>query len=150
MEGIDVQDRSKNPKQTALILWMAGSSADVDQWIGAGVIPLTAWAPPWKGRYVGFRDSPIRAAERHRERCRKEDKPFTKEDTRLLEIRLDIEAYVRMSTEKIDERGRGWVTRLHYETYPESPEDSGVWYYFGKSFDLSASGVSYFGPMKIW
>ena len=111
--------------------------------------PPYRMGPPWKGRYVGFRYSPIRAAERHRGRCCKEDKPFTKEDTRLLEIRLDIEAYVRMSTEKIDERGRGWVTRLHYETYPRSREDWGVWYYFGMPFDLLASGVSVFGPKKI-
>ena len=113
------------------------------------MIPITGWTSPQKGRYVGFRDSPERAAERHKERCRKEDKPFTKDDIRLLEIRLDKEAYVRMSTEKIDERGRGWVTRLHYETYPKSPEDWGVWYYFGKSFDLLASGVSVFRASVI-
>ena len=99
---------------------------------------------------LASRDSPLRTAERHQLRCRTENKPFTKEDIRLLEIRLDSGAYVGTSTEKTDELGRGWITRLHYETYPESPEDSGVWYYFGKSFDLSASGVSYFGPMKIW
>ena len=66
-----------------------------------------------------------------------------------MEIRLDFEAYVRMSTDKINEPGRGWVTRLHYETYPRSGEDWGVWYYFGTPFDLLASGVSVFGPTKM-
>ena len=150
LKGINVQDRPENRKQTALILWMAGSSADVELWIRNGVIPITSWTSPQKGRCVSFRDSPLRAAERHQLRCRTENKPFSKEEIRLLEIRLDSEAYVMMSTEKIIELGCGWVTRLRYETYPESPEDRGVWYYFGKSFDLSASGVSYFGPMKIW
>ena len=89
MEGIDVQDRPENPRQTALTLWMAGSSADVGRWIQEGSIPLTEWAAPQKGSYVGFRDTPDRAAERHKQRCSKEGKPFDKEDTRFLEIRLD-------------------------------------------------------------
>ena len=96
---------------------------------------------------MGFRDSSGRAAERHQQRCRKEGKPFAKEDIRLLEVRLDKEAFARMGTEKLKEPGRGWVTRLHYETYPDSSEDAedwGVWYYFGEPFDLLASGVSVF------
>ena len=144
MEDIDVQDRSENPEQKALSLWIAGSKADVDQWMSAGRIPITEWAPRHKGSYVGFRDSSGRAAERHQQRCRKEGKPFAKEDIRLLEVRLDKEAFARMGTEKLNEPGRGWVTRLHFETYPNSSEDWGVWYYFGESFDLLASGVSVF------
>ena len=59
----------------------------------------------------------------------------------MLERCLDSEAYIRMSTEKFDELGRGWVTRSHYVTYPKTTEDWGVWYYLGQPFDLIASGV---------
>ena len=84
------------------------------------------------------------AAERHQQRRRKEGKPFAKEDIRLLEVQLDKEVFARMGTEKLNEPGCGWATRLHFETYPNSSEDWGVWYYFGESFDLLASGVSVF------
>ena len=114
MEDIDVQDPPENPKQTALTLWMAGSSADVEQWIRDGAIPITGWASPQKGRYVGFRDSPDRAAERHKERCSKERKPFSKEDMLFLDIHLEDEAYVKMSTNKSNEPRRGWAMGLHY------------------------------------
>ena len=86
MEDIDVQDPPVNPKQTPLTLWMAGSSEEVGRWIQEGAIPITEGASPQKGRYVGFRDSPDRAAERHKERCSKERKPFSKEDMRFLAI----------------------------------------------------------------
>ena len=42
----------------------------------------------------------------------------------MLERCLDSEAYIRMSTEKFDELGRGWVTRSHYVTYLKTTE---VW-----------------------
>ena len=114
MEAIDVQDRSENPEQTALTLWIAGSSADVDQWISEGRIPITEWAPPQKGSYVGFRDSSGRAAERHQQRCRKEGKPFAKEDIRLLEVHLEKEAFARMDIRKLNEPEQGWATRLPF------------------------------------
>ena len=145
MEGIDVQDRSENPEQKALSLWIAGSKADVDQWMSAGRIPITEWAPQHKGSYVGFRDSSGRAAERHQQRCLKEGKSFAKEDILVLEVHLDKEVYARMGTEKLKVPGRGWVTRLHYETYldsSEGAEDWGVWYYFGGPFNLWVSGVN--------
>ena len=139
MEDVEVQDP---PTKTALTLWMAGSTAEVGQWIQEGSLPLTEWAAPEKGSYVGFRDTADRAAERHKQRCIKEGKTFDKNDMRLLEIWLDVEAYVKMSTDKIKEPGPGWVMRLHYESFPRSGFDWGVWYYVGKPFDLYANGVS--------
>ena len=139
MEDVEVQDP---PTKTALTLWMAGSTADVGQWIQEGSLPLTEWAAPQKGSYVGFRDTADRAAERYKQRCITEGKKFDKNDMRLLEIWLDFEAYVKMSTDKIKEPGPGWVMRLHYETFPRSGFDWGVWYYVGKPFDLCANGVS--------
>ena len=61
---------------------------------------------------------------------------------RLLEIWLDVVAYVKMSTDKIKELGPGWVMRLHCESLPRSWFDWGVWYYVGKLLDLCVSGVS--------
>ena len=139
MEVVEVQDP---PTKTALTLWMAGSTAEVGQWIQEGSLPLTEWAAPEKGSYVGFRDTADRAAERYKQRCITEGKKFDKNDMRLLEIWLDFEAYVKMSTDKIKEPGPGWVMRLHYESFRKSPFDWGVWYYVGKPFDLYASGVS--------
>ena len=98
MEGVEVQDPAESPTQTALTLWMAGSSEDVGRWVQQGSIPLTECAAPCKGSYVGLRDTADHAAERHKQRCSKEGKPFDKKDTRLLEIRLDSEAYVRKIT----------------------------------------------------
>ena len=139
MEVVEVQDP---PTKTALTLWMAGSTAEVGQWIQEGSLPLTEWAAPEKGSYAGFRDTANRAAERHKQRCIKEGKKFDKIDMRLLEIWLDVVAYVKMSTDKIKELGPGWVMRLHYESFPRSWFDWGVWYYVGKLLDLCVSGVS--------
>ena len=144
MEDIEVHDPPETPKEAALTLWIAGSVADVGRWIQDGSIPLTVCASPQKGSYVGFRDNPDRAAERHQQRCSTEGKSFSKEDTLFLEIHLNSEAYVKMSTDKIKESGRGWVTRLHCETFSRSGVDWGVWYYFGEPFNLRASGVSVF------
>ena len=141
MEDVGVQDPAESPTQTALTLWMAGSSEDVGQWMLQGRIPLTECAAPWKGRYVGLRDTADHAAERHKQRCSKEGKPFDKKDMWLLQISLDYEAFVGMSIDKFNEPGHGWVTRLHYETFRNSAYDWGVWYYRGKPFDLKASGV---------
>ena len=102
---------------------MAVSSADVEQWLQSEVIPITKWTPPQKSRYVGVRDSSHRAVECYVERCRKENKHFAEEDTRVLERCLDSEAYIRMSTEKFDELGRGWVTCSHYVSYLKTTED---------------------------
>ena len=81
---------------------MAGSSEDVGRWVQQGSIPLTECAAPYKGSYVGLRDTADHAAERHKQRCSKEGKPFDKKEMRLFVIRLDSEAYVRMSTDKIN------------------------------------------------
>ena len=121
---------------------MTGSSEDVGRWIQAGSILPTGYAAPCKSSYVGLRHTADHAAEHHKQRCSKEGKPFDKKEMRLFVIRLDSEAYVRMSTDKINEPGRGWVTRLHYETFQRSGYDWGVWYYAGTPFDLHASGVS--------
>ena len=137
MEDVEVQ----SPTKTAWTLWMAGSSEDVGQWMLQGRIPLTECAAPWKGGYVGLRDTADHAANRHKQRCGTEGKPFDKRDMWLLKIELDLEAFVEMSTEKVNEPGRGSVTRLHYEIFPRSGHDWGVWYYTGKPFDLNASGV---------
>ena len=59
----------------------------------------------------------------------------------LLEVQLEKEAFARMDIRKLNEPGHGWATRLHFETYSNSSEDWGVWYDFGESFDLLASGV---------
>ena len=73
MGDAEVQDP---PTKTALTLWMAGSTAEVGQWIQEGSLPLTEWAAPEKGSYVGFRDTADQAAERHKQRCIKEGKKF--------------------------------------------------------------------------
>ena len=138
----------EQPTQTVLTLWIADSSAEVQQWLRSGEIPLTKGNPK-KGRYIGFRDSPERAVQRHAQRMdRVQKRPFVKEDTWVLEIRLDSEAFARMTTEKVDDIG--WVTRLHYVTYPYRPEEWGVWYYRGQSFSLLTSGVYVFWPRVIW
>ena len=141
MENAEVQDLAESTTRTALTLWMAGSSEDVGRWVQQGSIPLTECAAPYKGSYVGFRDTADHAAERHRQLCSKEGKPFDKKDMWLLQICLDFETFVGMSIDKFNEPGHGWVTRLHYETFRNSGYDWGVWYYRGKPFDLTASGV---------
>ena len=137
-EAIDVQDRPETLEQKALCQWITGSKTDVDQRIPQVRTPITE---PLKGRYVGFRNSSERAAERHQQRCRKEGKPFVKEDIRLLEVHLEKEAFARMDIRKLNEPEQGWATRLPFETYSNSSEDWGVWYDFGESFDLLESGV---------
>ena len=137
MEDVEVQ----SPTKTALTLWMAGSFKDVEQWMLQGSIPLTECAARWKGRYVGLRDTADHAANRHKQRCGTEGKSFDKRDLWLLKIELDSEAFVEMSTEKVNEPGRGCVTRLHYENSWNSGFDYGVWYYTGKPFGLNATGV---------
>ena len=121
MEDVEAQ----SPTKTALTLWMAGSSEDVGQWMLHGRIPLTENAAPWKGRYVGLRDTADHAANRHKQRCCTEGKSFDKKDMWLLKIELDFKAFAEMSTEKVNEPGRGWVTRLHYESSWSSGPDWG-------------------------
>ena len=132
-----------SPTKTAFTLWMAGSTEEVGQWLLHGAIPLTEHAAPWKGQYVGLRDRADLAADRHRQRCRTERKSFDKNDMWLLKIELDFKAFAEMSTEKVNEPGRGWITRLHYENSWSSGPDWGVWYYTGKPFSLNARGVKF-------
>ena len=102
MEDVGVQGPAKSPTQTALTLWMAGSSQDVGRWIQLGSILPTGYAAPCKSSYVGLRHTADHAAEYHKQRCSKEGKPFDKKEMRLFVICLDFEAYVRMSTDKIN------------------------------------------------
>ena len=137
----------EEPKQTAFSLWIAGSRADITQWLQSQEIPLTE-GNPMKGQYIGFRDTYDRAVERHAQRMTRVHKmDFVKEDTWVLEIRLDSEAWAAMTTEKVSDIG--WKTRLHYVSYSYSSYEWGVWYYHGKPFLLSARGVYVFRPRGI-
>ena len=135
------------PKEAVYSLWIAGSSADVTQWLHMQEIPLTE-GNPTKGQYIGFRDTYAGAVERHALRTTRVHKmDFVKEDTWVVEIRVDKEAWAAMTTEKVFDIG--WKMRLHYVSYPYSSYEWGVWYYHGKSFLLSARGVYVFRPRGL-
>ena len=137
----------EEPKQTAFSLWIAGSRAEIIQWLQSQEIPFTV-GKAWKGKYIGFRDTYGRAIERHAQRMeRVYNMEIDKNDTAIMEIRLDPEAWVAMTTEKVFDFG--YTMRLHYVSYPGDPVDWGVWYYHGKNFCLHARGVYVFRPRAI-
>ena len=81
---------------------MAGSSQEVGRWIQLGSILPIGYAASGRNSCVGLRHTADHAAEYHKQRCGKEGKPFDKKKMRLFVICLDFEAYVRMSTDKIN------------------------------------------------
>ena len=137
----------EEPKQTAFPLWIVGSRAEIIQWLQSQEIPLTV-GKSWKGKYIGFRDTYDRAIERHAQRMERVDNvEIDKNDTAVMEIRLDFEAWVAMTTEKVFDIG--YTMRLHYVSYSDSSVEWGVWYYHGKKFPLSARGVYVLRPRGI-
>ena len=147
MEDVEVQGPAGSPTEMDRALWVAGSSKDVQQWKQQGTIPLTERA--WKGSYVGFCDTKDQAAERYKQRCSAEGKPFNKEDIYLMKITLNWKDFMQMSQEKVYDEGRGKGSGVHYQTDLNSECEQGVWYYAGEPFNINARDVKC-DVFRVW